>query len=189
MDRRLFIALMGSALTARPVAAKALIYRLDRTASTVAFTYQMNGHPFTGRMPVLSADILLDLDNPPASRVRADIDVSGADAGPFYATEAMKSESVLDTAHYPSIRFESSSTEGTARGATVHGALTIRDITEKIALDAVIYRRRGTEEGDRKNLSILLSGNVDRRRYGASGYPAIVGPTIHLQILTRITQA
>lgn len=189
MDRRLFIAISGSVLVARPALAVARPYLLDSQNSTVAFTYQMNGQPFTGRMEVASADIILDVDNPPNSRVSADIDAASADAGPFYATEAMKSQSVLDTARFPTIRFRSERIEGTVQRATVTGPLTIRDVTERITLDAVLYRQRGTVEGDRRNLSILLTGDVDRRRFGAGGYPSIVGPMIRLQILTRIRLA
>ena len=189
MDRRFFVPLAAAALAARPVKAAALPYLLDRQTSTVAFTYLMNGQAMTGRMPVLSADILLDVDNPSASHVNAEIDAAHANAGPFYATEAMKSAGVLDTAHFPTIRFRSERIEGTARGATIRGPVTVRDVTEEIVLDAVVYRQRGTEEGDRRHLSILMTGNIDRRRFGAGGYPAIVGPTIRLQILTRITRA
>lgn len=189
MDRRLFIALAGAALAARPAFAAPVPYLLDREASTVAFTYQMNGQPFTGRMPVASADILLDVDNPAASRVSAEIDAAGADAGPFYATEAMKSASVLDTAHYPRIRFRSERIEGTARGATIRGPLTIRDVTREFSLAAILYRQRDVAEGDRSRLSILMTGDVDRRQFGAGGYSNIVGPVIRLQVLTRITLA
>lgn len=189
MDRRHFIALAASGLAAHPARADALPYLLDRQNSTVAFTYRMNGQPFTGRMPVRAADILLDVDRPPNSRVSAEIDAARADAGPFYATEAMKSASVLDTAHYPVIRFRSERVTGTVHKAMVSGLLTVRDVTERIELDAILYRQRGTTEGDRRNLSILMTGDIDRRRFGAGGYPAIVGPVIRLQILTRITLA
>jgi polyisoprenoid-binding protein YceI len=189
MDRRMFTALLGTALLATPALAAPRRYLLDRENSTVAFTYRMNGQALTGRMPLASADIMLDVDNPPNSQVSAEIDASRADAGPFYATEAMKSESVLDTAHYPLIRFRSDRVEGTVQRARVHGLVTIRDVTERFSLDTVLYRQRGTEEGDRSRLSILLTGDIDRRRFGAGGYPAIVDPVIRLQILTRITLA
>ena len=189
MDRRLFIALLATGLTTRPARAAARPYLLNRETSTVAFTYLLNGQPVTGRMPVKSADILLDVDNPPNSRVSAEIDAAGANAGPFYATEAMKSESVLDTAHFPTIRFRSERIEGDVNKSNVTGLLTVRDVTKRIVLEAVLYRQRGTQAGDRTNLSILMSGDIDRRQFGAGGYPAIVGPVIRLQILTRITLA
>lgn len=164
-------------------------YRLDRAASVVAFTYQMNGRPYTGRMPVASADILLDVDRPANSRVTAEIDASRADAGPFYATEAMKSASVLDTQHYPLISFRSEKVTDIPKGARVEGPLTIKEVTRGFALDAQLYRPKGTQQGDRRVLSILMTGTLDRRQFGAGGYPAIVGPAIRLQILTRITLA
>ncbi|MBT8424725.1 MAG: YceI family protein [Silicimonas sp.] len=189
MDRRLFLALAGTSLAVRPAHAAASRYNLDRANSTVAFTYRMNGQPMTGRMPVASADILLDVDQPPNSRVAAEIDAGRADAGPFYATEAMKSQSVLYTARYPRISFRSEAINGSIHGARIQGPLTVRNVTEPITLDAVIYRQRGTVEGDRRNLSILMTGTIDRRRFGAGGFPDIVDPTIWLQILTRITLA
>lgn len=185
----MFTAVLGTAILATPALAEPRRYVLDRENSTVAFTYRMNGQALTGRMPVASADIMLDVDNPPNSQVSAEIDANRADAGPFYATEAMKSENVLDTTHYPLIRFRSDQVEGTVHRARVHGQLTVRDVTKPITLDTVLYRQRGTEEGDRSRLSILLTGEIDRRQFGAGGYPAIVDPVIRLQILTRITLA
>lgn len=189
MDRRLFITLGTAALAARPATAKPRPYALDRANSTVAFTYQMNGQPMTGRMPIASADIVLDVDNPAASTVSAEIDAAHANAGPFYATDAMKSETVLDTAHFPLIRFHSDKITGTVHKAQITGPLTIRDVTKEVAVDAVLYRQRGVDEGDRSKLSILMTATVDRRQFGAGGYPGIVGPMIRLQVLARVTLA
>lgn len=186
MDRRLFLALAGAMLAARPSGAAPSSYTLDAAQSTVAFTYTMNGTPQTGRMPILSADILLDVERPANSRVAADIDASRADAGPFYATEAMKSQSVLDTGHHPVIRFRSSRVLDTRGGATIIGPLTVRDVTREITLQAKLFRPPGTAAGDLSRLSILMTGSLDRREFGAGGYANIVGPTIRLQILARI---
>lgn len=189
MHRRTFIALAGSALAARPAVAAPRKYLLDQENSVVGFTYQMNGNPVNGRMPLNSADIMLDIDRPSASRVSAEINAAGAKAGPFYATEAMKSGSVLNTSRFPTIRFQSGKIAGTAQSARITGQLTVRDVTEDVVLNTTLYRQRGTEEGDRRRLSILMTGQIDRRRFGAGGFPTIVAPTIRLQILTRITLA
>ena len=189
MHRRTFIALAGSALAARPAFAAPRKYLLDQKNSIVGFTYQMNGNPVNGRMPVNSADIMLDVDRPSASQVSAEINAARANAGPFYATQAMKSGSVLNTSRFPTIRFQSDEITGTVQSARMTGQLTVRDITEEIELDTVLYRQRGTEKGDRRKLSILMTGQIDRRRFGAGGFPSIVAPTIRLQILTRITLA
>lgn len=189
MHRRAALSLLAAALAVRPAVASAVPYRLDSAASTVSFNYTMNGQRMVGRMPVIGADILLDLDHPSASRVSAVIDAAHADAGPFFATEAMRDASVLATATWPTIRFDSEKVTENRTGARVTGKLTVRDVTRPVALDAVLYRQRGTEAGDRSKLSILLTGRIDRRDYGAGGYPNIVGPEIGLNILTRIDRA
>ncbi len=183
--------LLGLAALAAPTAlwAAPARYLLDRDTSTVGFSYTLNGGATNGRMPVRSADILLDIDRPSNSKVSAEVDVRNADAGVFFATEAMLSDSVLDAQRFPTISFRSQSITGTIHKAVVEGSLTIRDVTETVRFDAQLFRQRDTEEGDRRKLSILMSGKIDRRRYGANGFPNLVGPTIGLDILTRITLA
>lgn len=177
-----------AATTAFPALARPVPYTLDKDNSTVGFTYTLNGAPTNGRMPVTEADILLDLENPSASKVRAVINADKADAGLIFATTAMKGPEVLATDRHPNLTFVSTSLTGTISKAKVTGDMTIRGITREITLDAVVFRQRGTEAGDRTNLSILLTGQIDRRDFDAGGYPQFVGPMITLNILTRITR-
>lgn len=164
-------------------------YLLDRDASTVGFSYTLNSRDANGRMPIRSANILLDVDRPRNSEVFTEVDVRKADAGVYFATEAMLSESVLNAQRYPTIQFRSVQIEGSVDKAVVNGRLTVRDVTRTIRLDAQVFRQRGTEDGDRRKLSILMTGEIDRRQYGADGFSDLVGPHIGLKILTRITQA
>ena len=163
-------------------------YRLDAERSTVSFSYEFEGARKNGRMPVASADLLIDLDNLPASRVLVTLDAASARAGFIIATEAMKSRSVLDTAQHPSIHFRSTSIRGDIHGAVVSGDLTIRGVTRPVALDARLFRQRGTDLNDRRNLLIELTGQVSRAAFGASGYSDLVGDPIGLRIIARITR-
>ena len=186
MDRRTFILLAAAVGIAKPAFAAPRRYRLDKENSTVGFSYQLNGQRLNGRMPVKSATITVDVDRPSRSRVEAVLDAARANAGPFYATSAMKSRSVLDTDTYPEIRFVSQRIENKLNGARVTGEMTIRDITRPVELSATLFRQRGTEEGDRRRLSILLAGRINRNDFGAGGFPKLVAPSIVLNVLTRI---
>jgi polyisoprenoid-binding protein YceI len=186
MDRRSFLIFTAAIGLAKPAIAAPRPYRLDRENSTVGFSYQLNGQRLNGRMPIKSASILMDVDRPSRSRVEAVLNVAKANAGPFYATSAMKSASVLDTDNYPEIRFVSKSIEDKRSGARVIGDVTIRDITQSIELSATLFRQRGTEVGDRRKLSFLMTGRINRHDFGASGFPNLVAPSIVLNILTRI---
>jgi polyisoprenoid-binding protein YceI len=178
--------LLASAL---PAVTDPVAYRLQADLSTVGFAYVMAVQRMNGRMPVESADIVLDFDRPSNSRVAATMRADLADAGPDYATLAMKSAPVLDAARFPAITFRSTSITETPAGATVEGEITIRGVTRPITLDAQFFRQRGTEAGDRSRLSIVLRGAVSRQAFGAAGYGGLVGDRIDLTILARIERA
>lgn len=163
-------------------------YRLDADRSSVNFFYTFDGAQKTGVMPVTSADLLLDLDNLAASRVLVTLNADAARAGFLFATEAMKSRKVLDTARFPDIHFRSTRITGDLRGADVSGALTLRGVTRQVTLKARLFRQRGTEPQDRRNLLVELTGTVPRSAYGATGYPNLVGDEIGLKIIARITR-
>lgn len=161
-------------------------YRLDAARSEVAFSYGSGDAVATGRMPVKSADLLIDLDSLPASRVAVTLDVRAARAGFFLATQAMKSAEVLDTARFPEITFRSTRISGSLSGATITGNLTIRDVTRQVTLRAGLYRQRGTDPDDFDHLTILITGSVSRKAFGAGGYPDLAGDRIGLKIIARI---
>lgn len=161
-------------------------YRLDTARSHVAFTFDMQGTPTSGTIPIQAADMQIDLDNVPASRVDVTLNARGVRAGMLLVTQTMKGAQILDTARYPAIRFRSVRFTGDLSAATVTGALTIRDITRTITLDAGLYRQRGTEPGTRDRLTVLLTGTISRSAFGAGGFPGFVGDRIDLRILARI---
>lgn len=179
----LVFCLLSTALHAGPES-----YRLDADRSSVNFVYTFDGTRKTGVMPVSSADLLLDLDNLPASRVLVTLNAKAAHAGFLFATEAMKSRKVLDTARFPEIHFRSTRIRGDLRGAKVTGELTLRGITRQVTLTARLFRQRGTEPQDRRNLLVELTGMVPRSAFGANGYANLVGDEIGLRIIARITR-
>lgn len=163
-------------------------YRLDKANSQVAFDYVFSGNPKTGRMFVADAQISVDLDNLPASQVDVAIDASRADAGFAFATQAMRSTEVLNTARHPRILFRSTAITGTLQKATVSGLLTIRGVTRPIDLDAKLGRVPGTPQTARDQLIVYLEGSVSRAAFGATGFPGYVGDTIAIRIAARIVK-
>ena len=92
----------------------------------------------------------------------------------------------LDTARHPLITFRSTRITGTLQTATVEGHLTLRGVTRPVTLTAGLYRQRGTEPRDLDHLTVLLTGQIDRHTFGASGFADLVGPLIDLRIVARI---
>lgn len=180
----IFLCLIAAPLRAEPAA-----FILDAARSQVTFTYDFQGLPRTGTMPVKSAEILLDLADVPASAVTVTLDPGSARAGFIFATQVMRGPEVLDTATHPTITFRSTSFEGDLSGATVSGELTVRGVARPVMLEAGLYRQAGTEVDDRDNLAVLLTGTIDRNDYGASGFPGYVGPEIGLRVVAIISRA
>jgi len=119
------------------------------------------------------------------------VDASRARTGFFFATEAMKAPSVLNTRAHPTIRFRSTRIRlnGAGRlqdGAKIDGELTIRGITRLVTLNAALFRQAGTEAGDLSRLSFRLSGAVDRMEFGVAGYPDLVDKEVKLDIVARV---
>jgi len=183
MFRALALALC---LSATQAAAAPEAYRLDTARSSVGFTYRLGQAETAGTMPVRAAEMWIDLANPPASRVTVTLDASAARAGVFFATEAMRGPQVLDTARHPLITFRSTRITGTLQAATVEGQLTLRGVTRPVTLTAGLYRQRGAQARDRDHLTVLLTGQIDRHDFGASGFADLVGPLIDLRIVARI---
>lgn len=193
MNRRHFarsIAAFGLAMMSAPFAQAAPAkYLLDKEDSVVGFTYYLDPDGTKGSMPVQSADLQLDLRNISRSKIDVTLSPKKARAGFFFATEALKGAEVLDVRNHPTIRFVGRRITGTIHDAKVTGDLTVRGVSRSVTLNAQLFRQRGTEAGDLNNLSILLTGSLDRHDFGASGYAALVGPQIDLRILARINRA
>lgn len=173
-------------LIASPAIAAPESYQLDMDQSVVGFTYQFQGNPRQGRMPVSGAVMQLDLDNIARSRVNVTLNAAEANAGALFMTSTMKGPNVLNVASHPTIEFTSTRIEGSLRGAKITGDLTIRGVTRPVTLTAGLYRQQGTERTDRSRLIVQLLGSVSRSAFGASGFPGFVADEIDLNIIAYI---
>lgn len=182
------LACLVSVLLSGPALARPVQYHLDQTASQVGFEITSAQSDLRGVMPVASADIALDFDKASASTVKVSLDVGRSEMALPFATEAMKSDTVLFTRSYPTIDFQSTSIRSEGQGAQVQGKVTIRGVTRPLTLYAQIYRPQGSSEGSRDILTVKLSGVVHRHEFGASGYPDLAGDDVRLNIKVRIVK-
>jgi len=185
---RLVTTVFLAMLVAGPLDARAIHYRLDPAGSEVGFEITAQGAPLRGRMPVSGADLTLDFDRAAASRVRVRLDAGHAEMGLPFATDAMRSDQILATRRFPEIRFQSTAFRASGDSATVEGRLTIRDVTRPVALQARIFRPKGTAPGWRDDLIVRLTGSLSRAAFGATGFPGLVGDEVRLTIRAHILQ-
>lgn len=180
------IAVIALMLAAAPTLAAPADYVLEPDESSVGFETDFGPDHITGHMPVTSANMTIDFDSLTNSKVAVTLDVAKAQASFPFATQAMKGPKVLDSADYPEITFASTGVRKAGDGAKVDGNLTIRGATRPVTLDAQIYRQQGSAQGDLSQLTVRLTGTVNRSDFGATGWNDMVGDQVRLDILARI---
>lgn len=189
MRPSILAALAALALTALPVTARPVPYILEADKSSVGFETDFGPDLITGDMPVKTADLILDFDRVENSQIAVALDVTGAKASFPFAAQALKGPKVLDSKSFPEMSFQSTAIRPAGEGAAVDGLLTIRGVTRPVTLDAMIWRQKGTEAGDLSQLTVRLTGAVQRSDYGATGWSDMVGDEVRLTILARIARA
>lgn len=180
------LALVLSLSLPAPAVAGPRPYTLDREGSVVSFTWFLGKDAVTGSMPVKRADLLLDFDNAGRSRVDVLMDVGAARAGFPFATTAMKGPKILDAAAHPEIAFHSTRVVGKGTEADVFGDLTIRGVTRPAKFRVQLFKGDAATGSD---LTVLMTGVVDRRDFGADGWADMAGSEVRFEVLAHLNAA
>jgi polyisoprenoid-binding protein YceI len=189
--RHLLHALLCAPMLARPAHARTRAYALTPRDATITFLFDLGGLTQSGTAPLGSADIRIDPGDLGASQADVTADLTEACTGLIFATQAMKSASVLDTDRFPTARFRSTRvTLGRSgrlsEGAALDGLLTLRGVTRPIRFDAALYRPQGSAPDDLSLLDIHLRGAIARAEFGADGYADLVADHVGLDIRARV---
>lgn len=172
---------LGTSAKATPIT-----YDLDAAASKIAFAADFGQDQITGQIPPDTAELTLDFEQVQNCKIAVSLDVRKARANIPFAAEALKSAAVLDAQAHPRMTFHSTKVRPTPNGAEVTGMLMIRGVSKPVILDARLYRPQGSEKGDRRTLTLHLTGDVSRKAFGANGWAELVGDRVHISILARI---
>lgn len=176
---------------ATPVLGQPRRYQLEMARSVINFAFLLNGTTQRGTLPVQTAKIVIDTDSLEASSALVTADVSRARTGFALMTQALLSAAVLNANAYPTVTFQSTKIilgrEGRiSEGAQIAGLLTLRGITHPIQLSARVSRPFGTPANALDTLTVQLTGDISRSRFGATGYPALVADAVALDIRAEL---
>ena len=191
LTRRSLLAGLATLPLVRNAQAGLVPYTLSRVGTSVGFSFFLSGIGQSGTMPIQSAEIQINPEQLEDSRVTVVMNVAAARTRLPFARGPMLSDSILNAQAFPTITFRSTQiqlgpTGRISEGATITGDLTLRGITRPVTLQANLYRKPGSATDDLNDLSIRLSGELDRHEFGASGYPALVSDTVALNIRAEL---
>ncbi|MEL6102188.1 MAG: YceI family protein [Pseudomonadota bacterium] len=173
-------------LLAAPALAAPQPYQLQKSDSSVGFSWFLGKDEVRGNMPVADADIVLDLDRLQNSTAKVVVDVTQARAGFPFASQGMKSKKVLWAQKHPHITFESTRFRRDGDRALVDGHLTVRGVTHPATFRAELFRQAGTEAGDHSRLAVRLTGSLSRAAFGADGWSDMAGDEVKLSIVAHM---
>ena len=185
---RLLAAFASLALFLSPMAAMAgdLRYVVDKAASRVDAKVAFFGIASkTASFPDMSGTFNLSFADLEALDMVVDIDARTLTTGDSQA-KTLKGKSFFDVARFPTVRFVGKRIQMTGdKTADVEGQITARGVTRPIKL-AVTFSVPPYSTGGTQPISIVGTGVIDRRQFGMTAYPFIIGSMVHVTIRARM---
>lgn len=146
---------------------------IDPQRTRIAFAIDAIGYPRTeGIFHQFEGKIAVDFDHPSQSRVNFRVETQSVDVGSASFSNYVRSEVLLNAAHFPEMTFASTSVEKlNERNVRVTGDLTLLGVTKPLNVDVEVERRPG---GTNARLGFVARAKIDRLEFGLnSGYPII----------------
>ncbi|MEL6359878.1 MAG: YceI family protein [Pseudomonadota bacterium] len=116
-------------------AEEATSWKVDKSATQIAFTGTQSGDPFTGEFKAFDIAINFDPDNLEGSSIRATIDTGSGDTGDRQRDKALPGKDWFHTKEYPTAEFVSTEINQAGEGRyEAVGILTIKNIEQPLVL-------------------------------------------------------
>lgn len=171
-------------------------FKFDLAHSRVGFTVRhMMFAKVRGHFATWDGELVLDPENPSASRVMARIETASIDTGVADRDNHLRSGDFFDVEEFPAIEFVSTGFERAPGGYKVHGNLTIRGTTNPVTLD-VEDNGSGVDPWGQTRIGLTATTKLDREAFGLTWNQALeaggvlVGKEVGVELeLQAIAQA
>jgi len=141
-------------------------YALDPSHSYVSFTARhLMVTKVRGRFPVVDGSLVI-ADDPEQSSVEAEIDAAGVESGDAKRDEHLRSADFFAVEQYPHVVFRSTKVENRGDGEfTLHGDLTVRDVTRPVVLQGEYLGSQASPWGDTR-IGFTAETEINRKDWG-----------------------
>ena len=142
-----------------------------------------------GRLGRTSGTIVLD----PRQKVESidlEIETASVDTGWSLRDAFLRSEVMFDTAHFPRMRFHSTSLRYEGMRLTgVEGEVTLRGVTRAVRFDVTRLECASGPGDDRESCSAEVSGHLSRGAFGMDFAYPLIGDEVTLEFVVRAFRA
>ncbi|WP_439632095.1 YceI family protein [Shinella sp.] len=159
-------------------------YKLDGGHSTIMYSLDHLGFATShGIFRTMNGELLLDGQNPAASRLDVAVETTSVDGFDEGRSNAVRGTDFLDVANFPEMRFVSASIERTGENeARVTGNLTLHGVTRPLTLDAVLVKQGAHPLSGAQRVGFSATGSLKRSDYGIMGFLPMVGDDVTIRI-------
>ncbi|MGE7207627.1 YceI family protein [Sphingomonas sp. NPDC019816] len=136
----------------------------------------------TARFPKIEGRVALSDHDAKAVTLDVRIDAQALEAGDALTRSRLRGPDFFDVDHYPHVTFHATGMTRTgSHSATVAGTITARGVTRPVTL-AVDFSRDFAAMTGREPVHIAATMRIDRRDFGMTAYPLIVGRQVTIAI-------
>jgi len=163
----LVLALLAAA--ALPALAEIETFNFDKAHTQVGFRIRHFVSKVEGRFNKFDGTILLDRQNPGASKVDLTIQADSIDTNNENRDKDLRSENFFDVAKFPTITFKSTRVEALdSANWKVTGELTIRGVTRPVVLDTRYLGQAIHPFAKKMAAGFRAETTIDRRDFGVT---------------------
>jgi polyisoprenoid-binding protein YceI len=139
----------------------------------------------TAHFPDLSGSLTLSESNYEAVNMTVDVDARTLTTGDS-ETRRLRGRQFFDVERYPTVRFTAQRMELTGeRTATVTGQVTARGITRPTRILLTFSQAPFSTTGS-EALGVIGTTTIDRRQFGMTAFPLLVGNQVQITIRARM---
>ncbi len=190
--KRLLIAALALALLTAPAAQSQdgrLRYVVDDAQSEVQARVAFLGlSDKTARFPDMSGSLSLSFADLNSVDMHVTVDARTLTTGDSQ-TARLRGRQFFDVANHPTVSFVGDQIRFTGeRTANVTGRITAKGITRPSTI-AVTFSQALADMSTSDPVSIVATTTIDRRQFGMTAFPVIVGNRVHITIRARMVPA
>ena len=180
------VAILAAALASCSLATPAFAaetYKLDPLHTAVLWHISHMGFSTpSGKFMNVEGTLVLDRENPAASKVNVTIPITKVDSGVPHLDEHLQTKDFFDSATYPTATYTSSSVNLTGKDtAIVHGTLTMRGVSKPVDLK-VKLNKLGVNFSKVPTVGFTASATIKRTDFGMGFFVPMLGDEVQLEI-------